>query len=208
MCFRRLSGKINSKESRKNMTKENLIIALVSTALAWGFVWYYSKTRKTPAPKTDRAFLLKLGGCFLFALLCAMPAAGKLGTVLMILIFLIADIDILIGKIPTELLAALVVLILVSRIPSIGLIVVIVLVCAAVWVFRAKIGVAPYDILLFGALGMLVPDAVSFIRYTAVSLILWGVGGLILRAWTKGKARTIPLAPVFTFALLIENFLR
>ena len=187
---------------------ENLIIALISTALAWGFVWYYAKTRKTPAPKTDRAFLLKLGGCFLFALLCAMPAAGKLGTAQLILIFVIADIDILIGKIPTELLVILVVLILVSRIPSIGLIVVIVLVCAAVWVFRAKIGVAPYDILLFGALGMLVPDAVSFFRYTAVSLIVWGIGGLILHAWTKGKARTIPLAPVFTFALLIENFLR
>ena len=190
------------------MMKENLIIALVSTALAWGCVWYYAKTRKTSAPKTDRAFLVKLGGCFLFALLCAMTAAGKLGTALMILIFLIADIDILIGKIPTELLAALVVLILVSRIPSIGLIVVIVLVCAAVWFFREKIGVAPYDILLFGALGMLVPDAASFIRYTAVSLILWGIGGLILRAWTKGKARTIPLAPVFTLALLFENFLR
>ena len=190
------------------MMKENLVIALISTALAWGFVWYYARTRKTPTPKTDRAFLLKLGGCFLFALLCAMTAAGKLGTALLILILVIADIDILIGKIPTELLAALVVLILVSRIPSVGLLIVIVLVCAAVWIFRAKIGVAPYDILLFGVLGMLVPDAVSFIRYTAVSLILWGICGLILRAWIKGKARTIPLAPVFTFALLIENFLR
>ena len=188
--------------------KENLIIALVSTALAWGFVWYYARTRKTPAPKTDRAFLLKLGGCFLFALLCAMPADGKLGTGMMILIFVIADIDILIGKIPTELLAALFVLAAVSRFPSVGLLIVIVLVCAAVWIFRAKIGVAPYDILLFGVLGMLVTDDVSFIRYTAASLILWGIGGLILRAWTKGKARTIPLAPVFTFALLIENFLR
>lgn len=188
------------------MMKENLIIALISTALAWGFVWYYARTRKTPVPKTDRAFLLKLGCCFLFALLCAMPAAGKLGTVLMILILVIAEIDILIGKIPTELLAALAVLILASRVPSVGLLIVIALVCAAVWVFRAKIGVAPYDILLFGALGMLVPDAVSFIRYTAISLIVWGIGGLVLRAWTKGKARTIPLAPVFTFALLIENF--
>ena len=188
--------------------KENLIIALVSTVLAWGFVWYYAKTRKTPAPKTDRTFFVTLGGCFLFALLCAIPAAGSLRAALLILIFVIADVDILIGKIPTELLAILVVLILVSRIPSIGLIVVIVLVCAAVWIFRSKIGIAPYDILLFGALGMLVPDAVSFFRYTAVSLIVWGIGGLILRAWTKGKARTIPLAPVFTFALLIENFLR
>ncbi len=186
----------------------NLIIALICTFLAWGFVWYYARTRKTPAPKTDRAFLLKLGGCFLFAMLCAMPDAGKLGTVLMILILVVAEIDILIGKIPTELLAALFVLIIASRFPSVGLLIVIVLVCAGVWVFRTKIGVAPYDILLFSALGMLVPDAVSFIRYTAVSLILWGIGGLVLRAWTKGKARTIPLAPVFTFALLIENFLR
>ena len=190
------------------MMKENLIIALVSTALAWGFVWYYAKTRKTPAPKTDRAFLVKLGGCFLFALLCAMPAAGKLRAALMILIFVIADIDILIGKIPTELLAILFVLILASRVPSVGLLIVIALVCAAVWIFRAKIGIAPYDIPLFGVIGMLVPEVLSFIRYTAVSLIVWGIGGLILRAWTKGKARTIPLAPVFTFALLIENFLR
>ena len=190
------------------MMKENLIIALISTALAWGFVWYYARTRKTPTPKTDRAFLVKLGGCFLFALLCAMPAAGKLGTALLILILVIADIDILIGKIPTELLALLLVLTLASRIPSVGQIIVIILVCAAVWCFRSKIGIAPYDILLFGALGMLVPDAVSFIRYAAVSLIVWGIGGLILHAWTKGKARTIPLAPVFTFALLIENFLR
>ena len=190
------------------MMKENLIIAIISTALAWGFVWYYARTRKTPAPKTDREFLVKLGGCFMFALLCAMPAVGKLGTVLMILILVIAEIDILIGKIPTELLAALFVLILASRFPSVGLLIVIVLVCAGAWIFRAKIGVAPYDILLFGALGMLVPDVMLFFRYTAVSLILWGIGGLILRAWTKGKARTIPLAPVFTFALLIENFLR
>ena len=153
--------------------KENLLIALVSTALAWGFVWYYARTRKTPTPKTDRAFLVKLGGCFLFALLCAMPAAGKLRAALMILIFVIADIDILIGKIPTELLALLLVLTLASRIPSVGQIIVIILVCAAVWFFREKIGIAPYDILLFGALGMLVPDAVSFIRYAAVSLILW-----------------------------------
>ena len=190
------------------MMKENLLIALISTALAWGFVWYYARTRKTPAPKTDRVFLVKLGGCFLFALLCAMPAAGKLGVALLILIFVIVDIDILIGKIPTELLALLLVLTLASRIPSVGQSIVIILVCAAVWIFRAKIGVAPYDILFFGVLGMLVPDVLSFIRYTAVSLILWGIGGLILRAWTKGKARTIPLAPVFTFALLIENFLR
>ena len=190
------------------MLNENLIIALISTALAWGFVWYYARTRKTPAPKTDRAFLVKLGGCFLFALLCAMTAAGSLRAALLILIFVIADIDILIGKIPTELLVILFVLAAVSRIPSVGLLIVIVLICAAVWCFRAKIGVAPYDILLFGALGMLVTDAASFIRYTAVSLILWGIGGVILRAWTKGKARTIPLAPVFTFALLIESFLR
>ena len=154
------------------MMKENLLIALVSTALAWGLVWYYTRTRKTPAPKTDRTFFVKLGGCFLFALLCAKPAAGKLGAALLILIFVIVDIDILIGKIPTELLVILFVLTLVSRIPSVGLLIVIVLVCAAVWIIRAKIGVAPYDILLFGALGMLVPDAVSFIRYAAVSLIL------------------------------------
>ncbi len=190
--------------------KENLIIATVCTVLAWGFVWYYARTRKTPMPKTDRAFLLKLGFCFLFSLLCVIQAVGNihgLREALTILILVIADIDILIGKIPTELLAGLIVLIIASRVPSVGLLIVIVLVCAAVWVFRTKIGIAPYDVLLFGALGMLVPDVVSFIRYTAAALIIWGIGGLILRARTKGKARTIPLAPVFTFALLIENFL-
>ncbi len=186
------------------------MIALVRTALAFGFVGYYSRSRKSPMPKNDRAFLLKLISCFLFNCLSfsVFPDARKIHGIdaaMSILIFVIADIDLLIGKIPTELLALLFLLTMASGDVTLEKAAGITLVCAAACLFRDKIGIALYDVLLFGLLSLRLPGSNSFFRYMAVSLILWGVSGLILRLVTKGKARTIPLAPVFTLALLVEN---
>lgn len=193
------------------MMKEYMMIALVRTALAWGFVGFYSCTRKISTPKTDLAFMLKLVLCLLinFLSLYLFPGAGNILSIeaaMPILIFVIADIDILIGKIPTELLALLFLMIITSDTITLEKAAVITLICAAASLFQNKIGIALYDILFYGVLGLLLPGINSFFKYTAVTLILWGVCGLILRLLTKGKARTVPLAPVFAFALLIENF--
>ncbi len=187
------------------------MIALILTALTLGFAGFYSWSRKTPMPKTDREFLLKLTFCFLlnFLLLSTFSDAGKMHAIYAvraILILVIADIDLLIGKIPTELLALLFLLTMTSGAATLAKTAVITLVCAAACVFRNQIGIALYDVLLFDLLGLFLPDVNSFFRYMAISLVLWGVSGLILRLLTKGKARTIPLAPVFTLALLAENF--
>lgn len=191
--------------------KESMMVALLCTALAFGFVGYYSWSRKSPMPKNDRVFLLKLTFCFLFNFLSLSVFSDPrkshgIDAAMSILIFVIADIDLLIGKIPTELLALLFLLTMTSGDVALEKAAGITIICAAACLFRNKIGIALYDVLLFGLLGLRLPGINSFFRYMAVSLILWGVSGLILRPVTKGKARTIPLAPVFTFALLVENF--
>jgi len=113
---------------------------------------------------------------------------------------LLSGIDILIRKIPTELLAVfcvLFVLVIGDSQDHLSHAACAALICSVLLVLRKHIGIALYDIIILFPLLTLSGSTIRQLKFISLFLILWGCAGIILRKTQKQEEPvTVPLVPV------------
>ena len=125
------------------------------------------------------------------------------------LMMIIADIDLMISHIPTELLTILFFTMLwnITREPiSADL-----LICPLIYVIwnlvRKKLMMGHYDILLVVILSLFLKDTKSMLLFNALFLLIYGISGLILKYLFSTSPETkIPLAPIIITAFQLLPF--
>ena len=183
-------------------------LSLAVTVLSFFFTLYYRSTRKsgTPAgiPERDRGKkLLLCAGLNAVILILSGPPASKGSLLFFLLLTALADIDILIRKIPTELLAFVCVYSVSRLFPfglrSLPLFLSPLAAGAALFLTRPKTRIGIYDILLVLFLSLCMESVSGQLKFFALFLILWGLIGLA-GALNKKRGELIPLAPVIIIA--------
>ncbi len=188
----------------------NLIIALLATVISYIYTYCYRTSRKITVmePEKKGMVVYKTAACICFNLIICTFFTKKMTTgksTVVLLLLMLADTDILIKKIPTELLiltAFGLCLIKGPEIRSLPFPGAVLFPGIALYVFREKIGIAFYDICLFILLGIFVYSIDFQAKYFAVFLILWGLAGGIFGLLQK-KERTIPLAPFLVLSFFL-----
>ena len=182
------------------------VFCMIPLAISYMYAHVYCETRKVSLMESDRKIifgkaLICLGLNFLL-----MNITGKFqknSCMLLLLLEILSGIDIFILRIPTELLvaAALISGCLMFRIPlPVFPFVTSIFIGAVFRIFRDRIGIGSYDILLMVLLGAMLPDVVTQVKYIAVILILWGILGIAVRALKSKRDIMIPLVPLITFS--------
>ncbi len=187
-----------------------IFVCLLTAIISCRYASFYAKTRMTSfrGPDSFVKTPIVVLVCALYNLAVGAAAGRGLSyreLFVLFLMMLLADIDILIKKIPTELLVALAAAICFVKIPEIEELpdsAAVIFIGVVFYIFRRKIGIALYDILLFLLLGIFVYPIDSQIKYTAVFLILWGISGVLVRSFRK-QEKTVPLAPCIILSYFI-----
>lgn len=139
-------------------------------------------------------FLCVSGYFFDNPLKCILPLLG-----------IIAGIDIIILKIPTECLVLLAIMCI--KINAQSMLLVRMINSAFVFIlwyaFRKKLKMGLFDILLISILSLNFSSISSILLFSSAILILWGCTGLVLQKAFKIHPKTkIPLAPLITAAFI------
>ncbi len=171
------------------------------------FTVYYPLTRKTElSARTNGRTLLACVCMNLLILVFSDALKTKETLLLFLLLVCIVDIDLMILKIPTELLLLLTVFTLRRLFPvdlhTLLLIGIALVSAAAFYLTGEKTGIGLYDILLIMLISLYALSAAAQLLFIAAVLILWGITGLIVR-WYKKRGERIPLAPVIVLALAL-----
>ena len=190
----------------------NHVIGLLTVGIAYSYIKIYEKTRNYLWKKPDsfRKGALCIAECFCCNLILGAAAGNNLKLpelFILFLIMLISDVDILIKKIPTELLVLLTAGFLFIKIPEIKQLpvpAVVLLSGIVLYCFRKKIGIAVYDILLFVFLGIFVYPSSAQIKYAAIFLILWGAAGTVMKL-LDNNAEKLPLSPFIFLSYFIYH---
>ena len=188
----------------------NHVIGLLTVGIAYSYIKFYERTRKYSLEKPDpfRKAVLCAVACFCCNVILGAAAGNNLQVpelLILFLIMLISDVDILINKIPTELIILLILGFGFIRIPEIKQLpdpAVVLLAGIGLYCFRKKIGIAVYDILLFVFLGIFVYPSSVQIKYASIFLILWGTAGSAMKFLEK-NAKKIPLSPFIFLSYFI-----
>ena len=181
--------------------------SLAATIVSRLFTVYYQLTRKTDlSARTNGRTLLACVCMNLLILVLSDALKTKETQLLFLLLVCIADIDLMILKIPTELLL-LVSACTVSRLLSSGslspfLFITCLIIGAAFYLTGNKTGIGLYDILLIMLISLYALSVAAQLVFSAAVLILWGITGLILRRYNN-RGERIPLAPVIVLALAL-----
>lgn len=194
--------------------KDALIPAFLAFVAAVIYLPIYVYTRKAVHLKivAKEDLLKKLVFCFLFNLIAALLSKhvtlDPYGKILLFPLMLIADMDMMIRKIPTEFLVCLFALAVWKFIfDGRWLTGVFCILCFSLWwlAFKKKI-IGLYDVLMILALTIFRNDVRSVLIFYALFLVLWGSFGMFLRLILKRSSQTkIPLAPLMTLAFLLTQ---
>ncbi len=193
----------------------NLLYGAFISILSMLYGKFYVMTRKTDTDlslkRTWKLLLLNfcLNSVFLWLRSSVLQYPGSL---LWMCLLLIADIDILIRKIPSELLLTAAAGCAVSVRNSADPVPVIICDCFLMMIgllFNKKAGIARYDIFYICILAILCPDVAAILKFVSLFLILWGMAGLFIRKTDRsGRIRSIPLTPfiltAYTVSVLIS----
>ena len=116
-------------------------------------------------------------------------------------------LDIMIMKIPTELLTLFGVSVFLSfihdyRSPL------LILSDVLIYILMSKLSkknIAQYDLILSFILAMQFYDVIGQLKYTSVFLILWGAAGVIIKIFRRNTSQimAIPLAPIMTVSYIL-----
>ena len=191
-----------------------LVFCLIPLVISCIYVLVYDTTRRVSLRDLDRSVVFgKIVIClgFYFLLMNITHDLPESSCILVLLLEILSGIDIFILRIPTELLAAAALLSagLMFRIPlSVVAFVGSILIGVVFWIFRERIGLGSYDILLMVLLGTMLPGVAVLVKYIAVILILWGGMGSIAGVLKNKKDLMIPLVPLITFSFFaVQTFL-
>lgn len=191
-----------------------LVFCIIPLVISCIYVLVYDKTRRVSLRDLDRSVVFgKIVIClgYNFLLMKITHDFPESSCILALLLEILSGIDIFILRIPTELLAAAALLSagLMFCIPlSVVAFVGSILIGVVFWIFRERIGLGSYDILLMVLLGTMLPGVVMLVKYIAVILILWGVMGSIPGVLKNKKDLMIPLVPLITFSYFaVQTFL-
>ena len=191
------------------------LFAVSPTLIACSCAILYSRIRKGsgsgafPWKQKNTVLLLCLAAELTIAFLIS-PANLSLCLIFWEIAAVLSGIDILIRKIPTELLAVyyLTFLLILLRYPfGISLIAAAVLFAFVFFVIRGRIGIALYDIFALIPLLVFSGSVIGQIKYIAVFLIGWGLFGLILHCVKKKEGPlTVPLVPIEVISFLLLRY--
>lgn len=188
-----------------------LFLSLAATIFSIIFSVYYQLTRKTDVfarySEGIRGTIMLVCVCMNLLILYLSDALKMKETMwLFLLLAVIADIDLMNLKIPTELLLLLAVYTLGRLFPidrhTLLLIGSGLVIAAAFYLTKGKTGIGLYDILLILLICLYALSLSAQLVFTAAFLILWGVTGLIVRRYKK-RGERIPLAPLIVLALAL-----
>lgn len=206
------------------MLLKSVMLSLVS----YVYILFYDHTRKTQY-LVGKTFLdqknhlaMCLGFNLFIFILCGLQNEQFINNIgpIVYLFCVIGDIDILICKIPTELLLVdfLIVLYSLASATNIYLKIACILINNLWFLFKDRLGISLYDIFLILIQSLLFQDMRNFFYFDAFILILWGGCGVFLKAKNmksssgkpkdgdKEKAR-IPLAPVIITAFMLSQLI-
>lgn len=191
-----------------------LVFCIIPLVISYIYVLVYGKTRRVSLRDRDRSVVFgKIVIClgFNFLLMNITHDFSENSCILVLLLEILSGIDIFILRIPTELLAAAALLSagLMFRIPlSVVSFVGSILIGVVFGIFRKRIGLGSYDILLMVLLGTLLPGVAVLVKYIATILILWGILGSIAAVLKNKKDLMIPLVPLISFSYFaVQTFL-
>ncbi len=190
----------------------NTVFVIISMGISCIYLWAYKKTRNETycIPETiGGKFPVLLGFNIIMILLMKAPNSRTdfIKIVSALLIIILSDIDIMIMKIPTELLTLFGVSVFLSfihdhRSPL------LILSDVLIYILMSKLSkknIAQYDLILSFILAMQFYDVIGQLKYTSVFLILWGAAGVIIRKFRRNTSQTmaIPLAPIMTISYIL-----
>ncbi len=187
------------------------IAGIIIAVIAYRYIEFYAKSRRISFSEHKNALTVVVG-CAVYNFIAAAAAGTELSyreLFIVFLMLLIADIDILIKKIPVELLTAYSAGICCVKLPEIKELpneAAILFIGICFYIFRKKIGIALFDIYLFLISGFFVYPVFSQIKYAALFLIFWGTSALIIWLLQKNE-KTVPLAPCIVLSYLICHWL-
>ncbi len=191
-----------------------LVFCIIPLVISYIYVLVYGKTRRVSLRDRDRSVVFgKIVICLGFnsLLMNITHDFPENSCIFVLLLEILSGLDIFILRIPTELLAAAALLSagLMFRIPlSVVSFVGSILIGVFFGIFRKRIGLGSYDILLMVLLGTMLPGVVVQVKYVAVILILWGILGAIAGVLKNKKDLMIPLVPLITFSYFaVQPFL-
>lgn len=150
--------------------------------------------------------------CSNFFLIAAAPFSDSIRyqKLLTFLFCVTENIDLIVQKIPTEILVFETLLIFLNINFADRWIHILTCFCsAALWLIgREKTGINAYDILLIAILCVQIGDLQKILIFDSIILMFWGGAGVILRSFYKRKPDfRIPLAPVIISALAVIKLL-
>lgn len=191
----------------------NILVSLIALIIARSYVVLYGKTRNIRIGGTTdrRKNIARYATCIVFNLVTAYLAPGDADAIFSVFLFLmmlLADTDILIKKIPTELMILLALGLFTVHVWKIKTLpgpaaIVSIIIGSVLYCFRWKIGIASYDILLFVMFGIFVYPLENQLKYAACFLMFWGFAGVITAAADKNE-RSVPLAPLILLSYMIN----
>lgn len=125
---------------------------------------------------------------------------GLLSFVFYMVFALLSGTDILIRKIPTELLAVFCIVSLLLIMHTPGLLPQVLsgaVICCVLFLVRARIGISPYDVIILFPLLIRSGSIGIQLKFISLFLIIWGCAALILqKTQKKEEPVTVPLVPV------------
>ena len=188
----------------------DLFFSILLMALAVIYVPIYCALRKADVLKQYALKFagMKAGICICVNFFVIGSAADDLSVPFIISLCMIADVDILIQKIPIEFLIALAILNyrVVSGVFLLKTIIPILCFCGFWSLVRRFTDMGIYDILLITILSINLADFPSAVEFSALILILWGLIGLIIHINPRNeKIRKIPLAPIIVIAFILTS---
>lgn len=196
------------------IVKDAFIYSFMITAAAVLYLPFYIRTRRASFLKEDirKNIALKVCFCLIFNLTAALTASfmnGKpAGKFFVCLLMLIADIDLLSGRIPTELLCVLGGFCLWKMVHLSNFIAVIpgALILVLWHMQNKKKIIGLYDVLMILFLTLCLSGLRKTLIFYALVMILWGTVGMLLHVLFHKQADTkIPLSPLIIAAFLITQ---
>lgn len=192
-----------------------IILSSLYLVISFVYIALYYTTRQTGSIRSaiKDNFWEKIFICLLLnsAILKYQTAFHDADSFTVFLIVILADIDLFIKKIPSELLCLLFIYLSI-RIIDTGSYHRLILGLSSyfLWIiFQKRLRMGLYDVLMIAALSLLTDNFKKLLLFYSAILILWGMAGVILqKVFNKSAAVKIPLVPVFTAALILMNIIQ
>ena len=186
----------------------NLLFSILLAALSAVYLPFYCAFRKADELKQTalKSAGLKAGLCVCVNYLVVSSRNVDLSLPYIILLCLIADVDILIRKIPTEFLAVLLFIVIrdITGVSLLKTIIPTLCFCGLWFLVRRFTDMGIYDIILIMILSIKLADFSAAVKLSSLILILWGLIGLLLQINPRNEQiRKIPLAPVMITAFIL-----